>query len=223
MSTSLTIGRAVRRLTLPVLLVLAYVAVPAAGAEFEAGVHYEVLPIPVDTMAPGKIEVVEVFSYGCPACFSFDTPLSAWLAQLPDDVAFRRMPAMVRQDWVVFAQAFYSAELLGVSERVHTPLFEAVHLRRLDMHDPNMLATVFRDAAGVDQDEFLKVFESFGVRSKTLQADAQGRMYRVTGVPTMIVDGKYRVYGGMLQGTNIRPLTVVDYLIDKCRAEVASR
>lgn len=223
MNPTLAMGRVLSLLTLPVMVVLACSTAPVIAAEFEPGVHYEELPIPVDTMAPGKIEVVEVFSYGCPACFSFETTLDAWRAQLPTDVAFRRVPAMVRQDWVIFAQLYYTAEILGVGERVHTPLFEAVHLRYLDMRDPSVAADVFRRAADVDEKAFFEVFDSFGVRSKTMQADAQGRMYRVTGVPTLIVDGRYRVYGGMLQGTNIRPLSVVDHLIDKRRAESATR
>jgi thiol:disulfide interchange protein DsbA len=200
-------------------LFVAQVAVVAAAEEFEAGAHYEVLPIPVETATPGKIEVVEVFSYACGGCFGFDPVLQAWRQTLAGDVAFRRVPAVFRDDWKIFAQAFYAAEALGVGDKVHQPLFDAIHLRGLDLRDPKLLAGVFKDAAGVDEDEFIRVLNSFGVRSKTLQADAQGRMYRVTGVPTMIVDGKYRVYGGMLQGSNVRVLTVVDFLLDKIRSE----
>ncbi|NJN53094.1 MAG: hypothetical protein HC809_16380 [Gammaproteobacteria bacterium] len=80
---------------------------------------------------------------------------------------------------------------------------------------------MFKDAAGINEDELVRVLNSFGVRSKTMQADAQGRMYRITGVPTLIVNGKYRVYGGMLDGSNIRVLSVTDFLIDKIRADSA--
>ncbi|NJN53095.1 MAG: hypothetical protein HC809_16385 [Gammaproteobacteria bacterium] len=118
----------------------AFAAVSAWAEDFEAGVHYEVLPIPVETADPTKIEVVEVFSYGCGACFNFDGVLESWRANQAPDVLFRRMPAMVREDWVIFAQAFYAAEVLGVSAKMHTALFEAMHMRGLDVRDPKVLA-----------------------------------------------------------------------------------
>ncbi len=201
---------------------IALFGVAVAAEEFEAGVHYEVLPIPVDTAAADKIEVVEIFSYGCPACFGFDPILESWRANQANDVLFRRMPAMVREDWVMYAQAFYAAEALGVLDKMHTPMFEALHMRGLDLRDPKVLAGVFKDSAGINEDEFVRVLNSFGVRSKTMQADAQGRMYRITGVPTIVVDGKYRVYGGMLDGSNIRVLAVVDFLISMIREQSKS-
>ncbi len=203
------------------LALLGFFFSPAWAEDFEAGVHYEVLPIPVDTAAPGKIEVVEVFSYGCGGCFAFDAILESWRANQQSDVLFRRVPAMVREDWRIFAQAFYTAEVLGVQDKMHGALFDAIHIRKRDLRDPMALALVFKESAGISEDEFVRVLNSFGVRSKTMQADAQGRMYRVTGVPTLIVDGKYRVYGGMLEGSNVRVLSVADFLIDKIRKGTA--
>jgi thiol:disulfide interchange protein DsbA len=173
----------------------------------------------VETADPARIEVVEVFSYGCVHCYGFDSTLEAWRAGQPTDVLFRRVPAMFQQDWVILAQAFYAAEVLGVADKVHTPIFEAIHLRKLDFHDPKVLADVFREAGGVDEAEFTRVLNSFGVRSKTQQADAQGRMYRLRGVPTLIVDGRYRVYGGRIDGSNSSMLAVVDFLVDRIRTE----
>jgi thiol:disulfide interchange protein DsbA len=184
---------------------------------YEVGVHYERLPIAVDTAVPSKIEVVEVFSYGCPHCFSFEPAIEAWRARQPADVNFRRIPAVFRSDWLILAQAYYTAEVLGVVDKVHEPIFEAIHVQGLNGADPAVLAKIFQDSAGVDGEQFLKVLNSFGVRSKVQQADAQARMYRVPGVPTLIVNGKYRVNGGQLVGTNIEMLDVVDYLVAKER------
>ena len=196
-----------------------FVAVSAAAEEYEVGVHYDLLPIPVETADPKKIEVVEVFSYGCPHCFSFDPTLTEWRAKQGRDVLFRRVPAMFRQDWVILAQAYYTAETLGVVDKVHTPIFEAIHLKGLDYRNPQMLADVFKQAANVDEAEFTRVLNSFGVRSRTQQADANGRMYQLTGVPTLIVDGRYKVYGGKIGGSNSSMLDVVDFLVAKARAE----
>jgi protein dithiol oxidoreductase (disulfide-forming) len=196
-------------------------AASAGADEFEVGVHYEVLPIPVETATPGRIEVVEVFSYGCVHCYGFDPVIEAWRAKQPADVAFRRVPAMFRQDWVILAQAYYAAEALGVLDKVHSAIFEAVHLKGLDFRNPQVLARVVNDAAGVDEAEFTRVLNSFGVRSKTQQADATGRMYRLAGVPTLIVDGRYRVYGGSIDATSGGMLAVVDHLVAKVREEAA--
>ncbi len=210
-----------RTLVAALALMLVGVAGPVQAQDFEVNVHYELLPIPVDTATPGKIEVVEVFSYGCSHCYTFDVPMDAWRARQPDDVAFRRIPAMFRSEWVILAQAFYAAEVLGVTDQVHTPIFEAIHLRGLNAGDPAVLAKIFKDSAGVDNEQFIKVLNSFGVRSKAQQADAQGRMYRLPGTPTLIVNGRYRVNGGQLAGSNVEMLDVVDFLVAKERAAMA--
>lgn len=195
------------------------VALPALGETFELGVNYDRLPIPVATADSSKIEVIEIFSYGCPHCYEFEPSIEAWKAKQPADVQFRRIPAVFREDWKILAQAYYAAEALGVVDKVNRPIFEAIHLKGLNPNDPSVLAAVFKDSAGVDNEEFLKVLNSFGVRSKVQQADAQGRMYRLTGVPTLIVDGKYTVYGQHLVGGNADRLAVVDFLVAKERAE----
>jgi protein dithiol oxidoreductase (disulfide-forming) len=190
----------------------------AQAQNFEVGVNYDLLPIPVETADPSKIEVVEVFSYGCPHCFEFEPSIEAWVAKQPSDVQFRRLPAVFRKEWEMLAQAYYAAEVLGVVNKVNMPIFEAVHLKGLNPNDPAVLAAVFKESAGVDGEEFLKVLNSFGVRSKVLQADAQGRMYDLKGVPTLIVAGKYTVYGQNSTGANVDRLSVVDFLVAKERA-----
>jgi len=207
-----------RAIGIALTVVLALGCGSAVADPYEVGVHYERLPIAVDTAHPGKIEVVEVFSYGCPHCFSFEPAIEAWRVRQPADVDFRRIPAVFRSDWVILAQAYYAAEVLGVVDKVHEPIFEAIHVQGLNAGDPAVLAKIFQDSAGIDGEQFLKVLNSFGVRSKVQQADAQARMYRVPGVPTLIVNGKYRVNGGQLVGTNVEMLDVVDYLVARERS-----
>jgi thiol:disulfide interchange protein DsbA len=165
-----------------------------------------------------NIEVGEVFSYGCPHCFEFEPSLEAWQAKQQADVQLRRLPAVFRKEWEILAQAYYAADVLGVFNKVNMPIFEAIHLKGQNPNDPAVLAAVFKESAGVDGEEFLKVLNSFGVRSKVLQADAQGRMYRLAGVPTLIVAGKYTVYGQNNTGGNVDRLSVVDFLVAKERA-----
>lgn len=206
------------KITAVLAILLGLSASLARGDTFEVGVNYDVLPIPVETADPNKIEVVELFSYGCPHCYEFEPTIEAWKAKQPADVQFRRIPAVFREDWKILAQAYYAAEALGVVDKVNRPIFEAIHLKGLNPKDPNVLAAVFKDSAGVDGEEFNKVMNSFGVRSKVLQADSLGRMYRLQGVPTLIVAGKYTVYGQNFVGGNVDRLTVVDFLVAKERA-----
>jgi thiol:disulfide interchange protein DsbA len=210
-----------KKITALLAIALGLSGVIASGARadtFEVGVNYDLLPIPVETADPSKIEVVEIFSYGCPHCYEFEPSIEAWRAKQPPDVQLRRVAWTGVKDWMVLANAYYAAEVLGVVEKVHGPIFEAIHLKGLKPNDPAGLAEVFKQAAGVDSEEFLKVLSSFTVHTRVLQAEGQAKMYRVTGVPTLIVDGKYTVYGQNFVGGNVDRLTVVDFLVAKERA-----
>ena len=186
------------------------------AAEYEAGVHYEELPIAVPQAEEGQLEVVEMFSYMCVHCFNFDAPVSVWAERQPDDVAFRREPAIFNKSWELLAQAFYTAEALGVSDKTHDPMFEAIHTLNQDLRDPAKMAALFKQFAGVDEADFMQAYKSFSVRSKVQQANTRGRQYRVSAVPTLIVAGKYKVDGRMA-GSNTGMLKVATYLLEKER------
>lgn len=194
-----------------VSLMFAALAAHADGG-FTAGEQYEVLPIPVQTADPSRIEVVEVFSYGCIHCFSFDPSMEGWRSTIGPDVDFKRIPAVFNKSWELLAQTYITADVLGVVDKVHSTIFNAVHVEHRDLRDVAEIAAIFQAQAGVAPDQFNEVFNSFSVRSRIQQAVARVRAYRVTGVPTLIVNGKYRV-DGQLAGSNTRMLEVVDYLI----------
>jgi protein dithiol oxidoreductase (disulfide-forming) len=195
------------------LAALIAVATPAAAAtSYQEGEHYERLPIPVDTRDPDKVEVVEVFSYGCIHCKTFQPAMDAWQQDLPEHVDFYRMPATFNQSWEALAQLYYTAEALGVTERVHTAIFQAIHDRGENLTDPDLMAALFEREAGIEPDQFHKVFNSFSVRSRVQQAHARGLAYRLSGTPTLIVDGTFRV-DGQMAGGNAEMLNVVDYLV----------
>ncbi len=202
-------------------LFLLTLAFGAHAQQYEAGVHYQPLPVPVQTANNDTIEVVEVFSYACVHCYNFDPLLSTWVAQQGDSVDFRRTPAIFNPTWEQLAQAYYAAEALEVTTQVHGALFEAIHVTGENVLDPDVLAELFYQQAEVDPVQFAKVFSSFGVRSKVQQASARGRAYRVTGVPSLIVNGKYRVDGRMAGGS-ANMLQVVDFLVEKERGGGAS-
>ena len=199
------------------VLLLLLVSVSAQAVEFQEGVHYQRLPVPVETQDDGKIEVVELFSYACVHCKNFEPTLESWRVAQADDVLFRRVPAIFNETWELLAQAFYAAEVLGISDKVHQPIFQALHDRGVNLGNPALMAALFQQVGEVAPEEFTRVFNSFSVRSRVQQADAHGRAYRVTGVPTLIVDGVYRIDGRMA-GNNTNMLKIVDFLVDERRA-----
>lgn len=197
----------------------------AAGSEvvlYESGVHYEELLVPVPTSDPSKVEVVEMFSYLCIHCFNFDAAVSEWASRQDDGVAFSRTPAIFNKTWQLFAQAFYTAEALGVSDKTHDALFEAVHTYKEDLRTPTAIAGLFKRVAGVESEAFMKAFNSFSVRSKVQQADSRARQVRLSSVPTLVVNGKYKT-SSTQAGTNVGMLQVVDFLIKKEQAAAQAK
>ena len=188
--------------------------------EYEEGTHYAELLIPLKTAANGKIEVTEYFSYGCPHCYQFDPMITAWEENLPGDVKFNRNPAIWNKDYQVYAQTYFAAEALGVAEKLHTPLFRAIHAERKRLNDPKLMAVFFSEF-GIDPVDFAKVYSSFGVRASVQQAEAKGRAYRSGGVPAIIVNGKYRIEGKMA-GSNSNMLRIADFLIQREREAMQS-
>ena len=193
-------------------------SVVVAEDTYVEGTHYEVIDIPVETgleaELPRKVEVVEVFSYMCVHCYSFDPLLNRWEQGKSAQAVFNRLPAVFSSDWAVMAQAFYTAEILGVAQQMHEPLFAAIHTQPKNLRDEDILAALFKDNASVSKEEFSKSYNSFFVRSRVMQAGAKSRAYGITGVPTMIVNGKYRV-GARKAGSNQGMLDVVDFLVQK--------
>ncbi len=203
------------------LPLLALLSLTASAEDWVPGEHYKVLEVPVESAADSGVEVVEVFSYACVHCYAFDPAIDAWKAQQSTDVSFRRLPAIFNDTWELLARAFYAGEILNVIDAVHGPLFKAIHEQRKDVRNPAVMASVFEEAAGVDPQTFLNTFNSMGITGKVQRADAHGTAYGVTGVPSMVVAGKYLI-DGKTAGNNTRMLQVVDYLVAKELAESES-
>lgn len=193
-------------------------ATPARGAGIDPTGKYELVTPPQPTDTPGKVEVVEVFWYGCPHCFNFLPNMEQYTKSKPDYVAVRRMPAIFRKSWVVHARAFYTADLLGVREQIHRPLFEAIHLRRQPLDTREELMKFF-EPYGVSNDEFKKTYDSFAVETLLRKSQVMQRRYGVPGTPTVIVNGKYRVTGS-LAGSFDNMIKVIEALAERERAQM---
>jgi len=204
----------IRSLGMAAFLAMAVAVTGTASAQsWEEGVHYRKLETPVRTASESGVEVAEVFWYGCPHCYNFKPLAEAWEADAPDYVNYVRIPAALGQSWEPHARAFYALEAMGELEKVHDALFDALAGERRPLNDGESLAD-FVAGHGVDPEEFLKNYNSFGVNAKMQQAQAKIRGARVTGTPTMLVDGKYTVTASMAGGHEA-VLKVVDYLVEK--------
>lgn len=180
-----------------------------------AGRDYTPVNPPQPTDEPGKIEVLEFFSYGCPHCHDFHPMISAWAAKQPADVAFRRIPVSFnRAAWGNVARLFYTLEALGELARLDNAVFQAIHDERRNLFDERSAAE-WVAGKGVDAKKFSDAFNSFTVVSKTRRADQIAQAYRVGGVPSMAVNGKYFISDHPFEET----LAIVDRLIAKSRSE----
>ena len=165
------------------------------------------------TQTDKKIEVLEIFWYACPHCYDFEPYIEDWLASKPEDVKFRRMPGIFNKTWIPHAKAYYTAEKLGVLDVIHNPLFDAIHKKRKKILDDAAIKKFFVKQ-GVDKSEFKEVYESEEIETKVKQAYVMGQRYKITGVPAIIVNGKYMVSGNTA-GSFENILKVVDLLVDK--------
>jgi len=174
---------------------------------------YEVLSPAQPTHNPDKIEVIEFFWYGCPHCYSFEPALEEWVKNKPKNVEFIRQPAVFSDLWGKHAKAYYTAEALGVVDKVHADFFDAIQNKKEHLETEDQLAKFFV-AHGVNETEFHNAYNSFLVDAKMRQAAATAGRYGVTGVPAIIINGKYKT-NGPLAGTQEKMIDVMNQLIQK--------
>jgi protein dithiol oxidoreductase (disulfide-forming) len=199
-------------------LALAVLALPLHAAGLVEGTDYRTLDPPQHTEANGKIEVTEFFSWGCPHCNEFYPLVNTWAAKLPKDVVFRHVATgMGRIPWTNLAKAYYALESTGDVARLDGQIFHAIHEEHQSLFDEKSL-TDWVGKHGVDPAKFVTAFNSFGVNTKLNQAEQMVENYKIDGVPTLAVDGKYVVLGNTFE----KLLTNADALISKVRAERAA-
>ena len=200
---------------------LSVTAVFAHAQDFVAGHHYKELDNPTLPRDPSKVEVVEVFWYGCGHCNHFEPTVQAWKKFLQADVDFRQLPAQFSRQWKIHAELFYLTHALKVNDKVHQAIFDEIHKKRkplLDKDDQKEFLAQY----GVTEADFDKYDDSFGVRRQLKQADELVRKWGITGVPAVVVNGKYMVNAGSAGGME-KVFEVVNYLIEKERKTLKSK
>ncbi|MEN8282256.1 thiol:disulfide interchange protein DsbA/DsbL [Acinetobacter gerneri] len=183
----------------------------AMAADYVAGKDYTVIKNPGKVDVPGKIEVREFFWYGCPHCFKLEPYMQTWLKALPKDVNFVRSPAAMNKTWEQGARAYYVSEELGIRKKTHLPLFHAIQVDNQQLFDQASQAKFFTKF-GVSEAKFNSLYNSFSVSSKVAKSNQLAQQYQLTGVPAVVVNGKY-----VVQGEDGKVTQVVNYLIEKER------
>lgn len=194
-------------------------ALAAGAADLQEGRDFRVINPPL-TVPSDRIEVTEFFWYGCPHCFDLEPPLAAWAASLPAGVSFRRVPAIPANDkWLPGARLYYTLEAMGLADKLHFEVFAAIHVGRQRLDDEK---SIFEWAAkrGLDSQQFLAAWSSPGVQSRVRQARLLGAAAGLTGVPAVMVHGRYLV---LARGSHEELLANIDSLVARVRAETGMR
>jgi thiol:disulfide interchange protein DsbA len=197
-----------------IVAVLLCVLAAPAYAQIE-NQDYRKLAPPQPTATPDKVEVIEFFSYGCPHCYALQTQIGKWVAELPPNVSFVRIPVSFgRREWGQLSRAYYALEATGDLARLDNALFDGIHKERRPLFDEDHLAA-WAAEHGVDAGEFRAAFESPGVSAQAMRAEQLSREYKVDSIPHMVIDGKYVALGK----THEEMLKIARQLVDKSAAE----
>lgn len=192
-----------------------FAADPQMGKDFDKTAQV------INTDNPNKIEVIELFWYGCGHCHHMETPLNAWVKKLPDDVVFKRVPGLPNASWAPMAKAYYAMETLGVLDKLHTPLFDAIHKQKsLNPTDEKAAIIWVTKQSGLDKIKVEDAFRSFSTNTSLNRAANIFRASGATGVPSLIINGQF-ITSSTMAGNNDLALKTADYIITNIRADKA--
>lgn len=201
-------------------LLAAALGLAASGAS-AYGTHdgaYETLSAPQPTRGDGKVEVIEFYWYGCDHCYRLELAVHSWLEKKPPDVEFKRIPAGGSERWNAMTRLYYALEALGQIDKLHSRIFDAIHKERVRFDQPSA-----RDrwlaANGIAPERYAEMEKSFAVQAKTQRAIDLTRAYRIDGVPTLAVGGKYVTSPGRAGGGE-KAFEVVNELVKRIRSEM---
>ena len=189
----------------------------ASASEFQPGIHYTVINPAWEDPNQDQVVVYEFFGYLCPHCYSFQPYMQKLESQLPENAKLQRVPVVFRAQWKPFAQAYYTIENLGLTEELHTSLFEAIHTHRKPLRTIEDIATWAASAHGVDKDKFLSTAQSFMVDGLIRKGDQMMRAMQIQGTPTLVVNGQYKPDKNALK-TGDRVIDATVHLTEKAVA-----
>ena len=194
------------------IIVLASLPALALAADYQAGKHFLVLDEPIKSSNAEVVVVNEFFGYTCPHCNGFEPLLHHWAQEQTQGVNFMAIPVVFGRSWEPYAKAYFIALNLGVLDQTHQAMYNAVHVDERRMTNRQALAAFFAEH-GVSKTDFDEAYDSFDLQNKMRQGKRLAARAKITGVPSMLVNGKYMV-NTTLAGSNEGMLAVVDYVVE---------
>lgn len=189
------------------------------------GKDYTLVSPPQPTDSGGKHEVIEFFWYRCPHCYKLEPYLERWIKKLPADTRFRRVPAVFSAEWAIDARIYYALDALGLVERLHRRLFDAIHQEGGNRLSGNAYAKWVADwlaKQGVDMGKYHAALRSFGVDTELKRAAEMARAYKLDGVPTIAIDGRYLVSADLV-GDREGMIVAAQQVLDLARKASAKK
>ena len=197
-------------------VVLVFGTATSHAQNFKEGDDYVTLQGDATILPDGRVEVIEFFWFGCPTCFRFEPVLHGW--QKPDTINFVTVPGILNRSSEFHAHAYYAMELLNLQGQLMTPFYDELHVKRNRINTVEDFEAWANTQPGIDAAKLAGTVNSFAARTKVAQADVLANKYDITGVPTLVVGGKYRTSPAMADSF-ARALQVVEYLVAKVLAE----
>lgn len=187
-------------------------AEPASDGRFVAGQHYRVLnPAQPTNVPPGKVEVVDVFWYGCGGCFAMSPYMASWKASKPAAAEYVQLPASFNPNWQPHARLHYATRALGISDQTHTAIFREYHVNRNPLNTPELMVE-FLAGYGISEDDARAALTSFSVDAEMRAGDVRARRYQLGFVPAYVVNGKY-VIGVEQAGGPEATIELINHLV----------
>ena len=181
--------------------------------KYKLGVHYELIDNPTVVRDPSKVEVIEVFWFGCNHCYALEPYLTRWKKDMPEGVNFSKSPATWNEVLKTHARIYYTAKALGIEQQFIPATFNTIQNEKRMLTGNSELEYFFK-GFGIDKEKYRSVTNSFGVTNAVDQADKRMRQWDISGVPVLIVNGKYRV-GASREVRTDQLFDVVNFLIEK--------
>lgn len=199
------------------LLLLTWIGCSSVHADIIEGKDYTILSNPQPTGKNSKIEVVNFFWYGCQYCAQLRPQIKTWLKNKPGDIHFQESPAIIHPSWIPAAKLFLTIQQINAMDKLHNQAFKAIHQDNINLHEePTLFHWI--ETQGENRDKFTHIYQSIEIQINIARSTHMTRQYQITGVPAIVVNGKY-LTSTKMGGTAENTMTIVDKLIKKARRD----
>ncbi len=181
-----------KKIALLCLLFAMFTAVAQNNNQYVKGTHYTEINPAYDTDNKEEVVVYEFFGYKCPHCSNFQAYIKPWHKKLPKHIRLVRIPVVFQPGWDIYAKAYYTSEAMGITDKTHQAMFDALHKERKLMRSMDDVADWYADRFGVDKEAFLSTANSFMIDSKVRQSNNLMQKMGITSTPSLVINGKYK-------------------------------